>query len=350
MPRFTVGVEEEFYLVDRRTRRLAPVTRELVGSVQEALTGTVSHELALCQVETSTSVCSSLGELRRAVAEQRTQLRRVAAEHGRGVLCSATPILEAPGPPPLADSPRYRAMSQDFRALLDDQGVSGCHVHIGVPSREIAVLAVNHLRPWLPVLLAITTNSPFCAGRDTGYQSWRHQLWSRWPTAGPPPIVGSVREYDETVAGLRRAGAAADERDVYWFVRASPTWPTIEVRVADVLPTVDEVAGYAGLVRALVRRAIDDVTAARPAPRVPEAVLRAEMWRAARDGVRGSPGPTHHDLIETVRPELELAGDQDAVERFAAALDEHGTGADRQRAAHRRGGSLTAVVDELLLR
>jgi carboxylate-amine ligase len=362
MPRtgLTLGVEEEFYLVDRRTHRLAPVDPGMMGLLQRAVSGSADRELARCQVEVSTPVCRNLDAVRGAVSEQRRDLSRLAAEHDQEVLCSATPILEAPGPPPLADDARYQQMNMNFRILLDDQGVSGCHVHVGIPDREMAVLAGNYIRAWLPVLLAVTTNSPFCEGRDTGYQSWRHQLWSRWPTAGPPPSVDSVGEYDEILTGLRLAGAISEERDAYWFVRASAVWPTIEVRIADVLPTVDDVVGYAGLVRALVRRSIDDLTAGKPYPRVPDAVLRAQMWRAARDGMRSTltnnvDGTTKaasdllRDLIEMVRLELECTGDDEAVGRFVFLLEKCGTGADRQRQAYHRSGSLRAVARDLML-
>lgn len=178
---------------------------------------------------------------------------------------------------------RYQLMAAEYGALAEDQGVCGCHVHVGVPDADHAVQVSNHIRPWLPALLALGANSPFFDGRDTGHASWRTTVWSRWPVCGVPPRFHSAAHYDDLVGRLVDAGVIADAGMVYYYVRPSQHVPTVEVRVADVATTVEEALLQAALTRALVGTAL--VFTPRKAlptrsfvPRVPEPPWSG--WRA----------------------------------------------------------------------
>ena len=147
--------------------------------------------------------------------------------------------------------------------IAHEQGICGCHVHVAVPDREAAIQVGNRLRPWLPLLLAVTANSAIYRNTDTGYASWRSILWQRWPVAGPPPQFDSADEYDAVVRQLLDTGAMLDDGMVYWDVRPSANFPTVEVRVADVPATVAETVLFAALVRGAVMTALDDGAARR---------------------------------------------------------------------------------------
>jgi carboxylate-amine ligase len=247
-------------------------------------------------------------------------------------------------------------MAREFGEIAQASLTCACHVHVSIPDAATGVRINNHVRPWLPVLLALTANSPFHDGDDTSYASWRHILWTRWPSAGPPPHFDSVDAYEASVDALTAAGAALDRGMVYWDVRLSAHQPTVEVRIADVLPTPTEAALLAVLVRGLAAQAIDGDTGpvAKPAPEV----LRAWLWRSARDGLTGRCVHPHrsdlapswqvvNDLVAELDPWLRTSGDAEFVEHALARVRAAGNGAQRQRAAHGRSDRLADVLDVL---
>ena len=189
----------------------------------------------------------------------------------------------------LTDDARYRELLRRFPHAMSTSGTCACHVHVGVPTRQAGVEVLLRLRRWLPALIALTAGSPIWRGRDAGWASQRIRLVSRWPTAVPPPPVSTVEEYDERVRADVASGAALDARSVYYLARLSPRYPTVEVRVADVCPTVEDTVSYAALVRALVATALDDWLSGRPAETVPQERLRRSCLEAARVG------PDRHD-------------------------------------------------------
>jgi carboxylate-amine ligase len=236
-------------------------------------------------------------------------------------------------------------------------GNNGMHVHVGVPDPEIAVQVLNHLRPWLPILHASTANSPFYRGRDTGYASWRSMLWEHWPPVSPSPWLASHAHYERLIDQLISTGIMLDEAMLYWYARLSARYPTVEIRVGDVVPAVDDVLVVAALARGLVATALADIATGRPAVEIDHHVLVAAHWRAARDGLEGRAvdpdGETRpawdvlDGLVARVRPHLERHGDLETLDPLLTRLREWGTGAARQRAVFARTGRLTDVIDML---
>lgn len=349
MGSLTLGVEEEFLVVDEVTGRPVPAGPAIVDELSDV---DFHREFSRAQVEFVSPVCAGLDDVRRELSRGRRTLARAARRHRSLLVATGSPPLGRPGPPPVTGAPRYRRMVEVFGSLTDDQGVCGCHVHVGVPDVAQAVLAANHLRPWLPALLLLSANSPFADGCDTGYASWRTQVWGRWPAAGVPPHFGSADEYESLVARLVATGVILDSNMVYWYVRPSRHVPTVEVRVADVPMTVGETVLQAALTRAVVATALDGPP---PVPRVPDEVLRAACRRAAVAGLEGrcldpctgraTAGWALVDaLLDHVRPALTALGDLDTVTRCLSWLRAHGCGATRQRAALREHGDLGAVV------
>ncbi|WP_307867811.1 carboxylate-amine ligase [Umezawaea beigongshangensis] len=351
----TVGVEEEFLLVDQEGQ-LCPVGPAVVDEVDPDDTeGEIQRELARAQVESATGICTTAEEIVEQLREMRERLAQEAASSGARLIPSGTPILSENQPPEITPNLRYRRMAKHFGAIASTGSTCGNHVHVAVPDRETAVRVSNHLRPWLPVLLALTANSPFFDGVDTAYASWRHVLWSRWPSAGPPPLFDSLDHYESSVEALLRSEAMLDRAMVYWDVRLSEAHPTLEFRVCDVAATPEEAALVALFSRGLVTRALHDIDDGVPAPRLPQEVLRGNLWRAARDGfggsvlhpVNGQLVPVRGivaELLEHVRPVLEASGDVEFAERTLAGLDRNGGGAQRQQAAYARRGDLADVL------
>ncbi|QOC91380.1 carboxylate-amine ligase [Micromonospora craniellae] len=340
-PPLTLGVEEEFLLLDPATGESMPVAAQVRAALHGDARRQSRQEFRHSMVEMVTPVCTELTELR----EHLLTLRRAAADAARAagaslVALGATPVRE--GHRSVPDEPRYHAMSRRFGPVAHDPAVCGCHVHVGLPDRELAVQVGNHLRVWLPVVHAVTVNSPLHDGSDTGHASWRSMQLERWPSIGPTPYFASAAEYDATVADLVEAGIMLDPAMVYWYTRPSASYPTIEIRVGDVCPSVDETVLHAALVRALVATMVDDIRRGTPAPRLRSCLVAAAHWRAAHHGLDGDlvdlrttrPRPAWDlvaDLLTTVTPALTAHGDLDYVQQQLSRLRRAGTGATRQR-------------------
>jgi glutamate---cysteine ligase / carboxylate-amine ligase len=354
-----VGVEEEYLVVDPRTRAVMPCAASVLELATAELGEFAAAEITKFQVEAKTPPCADLSELYEQLRRMRSVVGTAAAKLDLGIIASGTPVLGDAVPPPINEHPRYELGVRTYRALHDEQSVCAGHVHVQLPDRERALLVSNHVRPWLPVLIALMANSPFWLGRDTGYASWRTLTWGKWPVAGPPPYFESIADFDRLVAALTDAGVLVDPGTIFWDVRPSARLPTLEVRVADVPATAEESALLAALVRALVAVGLADVERGDPGPRVSPELLRAAYWRAARDGLDGhgiDPDTGRlmaiddlvAALVTRVRDPLEEFGDLDEVTARLARLRAAGGGAERQRAAHARRGGFEGVVDFLM--
>ncbi|HEY0495751.1 MAG TPA: glutamate--cysteine ligase [Kutzneria sp.] len=346
----TLGVEEEFLLVDG-SGRLAAAGPEISEQVDD-LDGQVEHELRRCQVESATGVCDTIDEVVKGLHTLRDRLAAKAAEQDLRLLPSGTAPMADDRPPRFTPDVRYHRMAREFGGIAQASLTCACHVHVSIPDAATGLRISNHIRPWLPVLLALTANSPFHNGDDTAYASWRHVLWTRWPSAGPPPHFDSVDAYESRVDALTAAGAAMDRAMLYWDIRLSAHQPTVEVRIADVLPTPVEAALLAALIRGLARQAVDSVPTATPPPEV----LRAWLWRSARDGLTGHcVHPRTGDLVPAWQLVNELVAgldpwlgdDAEFVTQTLARVRASGNGAQRQRAAHDKSDNLADVLDAL---
>ncbi|AWZ03346.1 MULTISPECIES: glutamate--cysteine ligase [unclassified Streptomyces] len=354
----TVGVEEEFLLVDARTLRVVPAA-PLVLSTAAGLPHELHAEGTRYQVEIATPVADSAVTLRRDLAGLRRTLARAARAHGCRLLAAPSPVIAVEGPLHLTDDePRQREQHRRFGALTDTLVSCGRHIHIGTLDVDTAVAVSNRVRPWLPTLIALAANSPFWGGRDTGHASWRAMAWSGWPSAGPPPHFTSTAHFRRSVQTLLGSGAALDTKMVYWDLRPSGNWPTLEFRAPDMSPDIDTAVLQAELARALVATALREISEQRPDPPVRDDVLRLARWRAAHDGLEGfgldpytgaelPAADLAEALLDLVAPELAASGDLDHAAKTMAALLRDGSGAHRQRAAFARRGDLMDVLRHL---
>jgi glutamate---cysteine ligase / carboxylate-amine ligase len=352
----TLGAEEEFHLVDLKTRRLTARAPELLAELTEQYVA----ELQRCVVETNTPVVDSLDGLRDELSDHRRVLVETAAELGMGVVAAGAVPLSVPAEMQVTKTARYRQMLADYQLLAREQLICGTQVHVGISDRTEAVAVAHRVGAYLPTLLALSASSPFASdGSDTGYSSMRTLVWQRWPTTGPAAPVQSAEEYDELVSDLVASGVISDAGMVYFDVRPSNSAPTLELRVCDSCPSVDTVVLIAGLFRALVEREIEASRAGRPATILSPVLGRAALWRAARSGLEGDlvdiSAPAARpaadvvtEMVDSLRPQLEDSGDWETVSELSRQALIAGTSSARQRRALRRRGRLTDVVDQLI--
>jgi len=344
----TFGVEEEFLLVDPATGRTAPGAAEVLriagGHPPAAADAALHTELLTTQVEAATGRCRSLDELGDQLTHARRQLADAARAAGLWLVPSGTAVLGGDTEISVTTThERFAGIADRFAEVVREYQACGCHVHVGVPDLETAVAVVNHLRPWLPTLLALSVNSPFHLGRDTGYASWRMIEQARFPGAGVPPWFDSAGDYTAQVGRLVEQGVLLDEAMTFWLVRPSAHLPTVEFRAADTAVDMPGALLQAALSRALVVTALAELDRGRTAFPVDTQTAAAALWSAARHGLAG-PGvhpvlakrvPATEllgDLLAWVTPALEAAGDLVAVRELVAGVLRDGTGAERQRA------------------
>lgn len=341
----SVGVEEEFLLVGRRSRQLAHKGDDVTEHAQDADPhGQFEHELKQPQAEIGSRPLHLPDELAADLRRLRRELAASAREEDATLIASGTSPV--PSAARTTRDERYERMVCEFGAVARRELTCGMHIHVSVDSPAEGVAVIDRIAPWLHVLAALSANSPVHRGEETGYASYRTVLWGQWPTAGPTGAFGSLAAYRAQAAALVESGAAMDEGMLYFDARLSASYPTVEIRVCDVCPDVEDAVTIAALARALVETAARDDT---PAPAWPVGVLRAAAWRAARYGMgdelldlRGrTPVRTPAWRLADALVEQLADASGDDLPRLRdglAAIRQRGTGADRQLAAWREGG------------
>lgn len=356
----TVGVEEELLLVDPDTgypTALAATALERApaprAGERNTPGGIVEEEFQQEQIETDTRPCRTMDELGAEVRAQRRAAADAARAAGAELVALATSPLEVA--PTVTPKARYRRMVREFGLTAAEQLSCGVHVHVEVASDDEGVAVLDRIRVWLPVLLALSANSPFYQGQDSGYESFRSQVWNRWPSAGTTELFGTSERYHAVVDGLIATGTLLDAGMVYFDARLAQSYPTVEVRVGDVCQHPDDTVLLAALARALVSTAAAEAQAGTAPPDVRSELLRVCTWRAGRSGLRDRlvdprtlrPAPAAHvvdALVEHVRPALEDAGDDGLVTELLEALWGRGNGAAMQRRSFEATGRLADVV------
>src|SRR3954468_4047301 len=295
----TLGAEEELHLVDLDRWELSARAPQLLSRLPAA---SYSAEIQRTTVETNSAVVASLSDLREELLRLRRALVTAAAREGLGVAAVGTAPRSTFADFELTATGRYSRMQEQYRLLVDEQLICGTQIHVGVADRDLAVQIAQRISRDLPVLLALSASSPYWNELDTGYASIRTIIWQRWPTAGATGPSGSAEEYDALLADLIGSGVIADPKMAYFDVRPSSHAPTLELRICDACPMVDDAVLIAGLFRALVRAAELDIEAGRPHVPAPAPLHRAGVWQAARGGL-GRPL-----LPRTAPPRRRLAG------------------------------------------
>lgn len=353
----TFGVEEEFLIVDPYNGSPLPLAVDLLRlqsqegqAVGRSSLPILAAELHQEQLEVITHPHSSLSGLATEILAGRALADSLAQQVGGRVAALATsPLAVTPHP---TRNERYDALLEKYALTAREQLTCGTHVHVSVSSDEEGVAVLDRIRPWLAPLIALSSNSPFWNGADTGYASFRTQAWNRWSSAGPTEVFGSAPAYQALVDKLSDTGVVINPD---FDARLSTRHPTVEIRVSDVCLDPRDTVLLAALVRALVETAAREWAAGQAPDMVPAVILRQGVWLASRWGIPGELlHPTTHKpgtarqvisaLHDHVKDALDEAGDAAHVEESLQRILSNGTGASQQRQAHARNGRLADVV------
>lgn len=363
------GIEEEFFLIDLDSRDI--VRRPPAAFVREcrrALGERLSSELLQCQLETTTPVVSSLVEARGHLTTSRGELIAIAERYGIGLIAAGThPLAQWRGQLG-SRAPRYRQLFDDFQIIAQRNLLCGLHVHAEVPPTVDRILLMNQVMRWLPLMLALSASSPFWARRDTGMMSYRQSAYDEWPRTGIPRLFRDEGEYRRYVGVLIAARAVPDESHIWWAIRPSSRYPTLELRIADACPILDDSLCIAELFRTVVHHQIGAIEAGliRDGDGIERLLIEEDRWQAKRFGVAArfiNPEDTARlDLSSILDRFAEACGSaagelgSDWAIAHARDIASRGGCADRQRAiyaaARSRGlperQALREVVDALV--
>ncbi|CAN5571611.1 glutamate--cysteine ligase [soil metagenome] len=353
---FTIGVEEEYQILDPVTRQLRPRAESILSRSHGHGEAEIQAEMHLSQIEIATPVCRSLQNVRAELVRLRREVIASAAADGHVIASAGTHPFSRWDEQQITPRERYLALEHDYQQVARETVCFSYHVHVGIRDRDLAIQTMNRTRPWIATILALGANSPFWLDRDTGYASFRTEVARRWPTAGVHEVFKSRADYDRLLEGLVATGSIEDASNIYWDVRPSAHAETIEFRVTDVCLSVDEAVMVAGLCRAVARTCHDQALRDEPVDHPRSELLISAKWRAARHGLasslvdiaRGCASPAAvvvRGLLSFARPALEEAGEWDEVSSLVERTIARGTGADRQRRAFERRGRLEDVVD-----
>jgi carboxylate-amine ligase len=355
----TFGIEEEFFILNAQTG-LPAVPSAAVRAELLSITvkGTTSHgEFLACQLESNSPVFETGHEAIQAVCAYRRVLARNAMDHSLRAVALGTPPSISFGPAVVSPSDRYRSITDFCGAIAQEHYLSGLHLHIGVEDRSAGVIALNELRRWLPILTAISSNSPFWRGTDSGFSSWRNINYRRWSVQGIPPRFIDAADYERRMAFILDADVVLDAGHIGWGARLSTRYPTLEVRVADSQMTASNSVLLALIVRSLVDASLNRPTGTDPLPES----LDVAHWQAAKFGLRGNQiDPVNGkrtsaafmvgSMIEFILPALKKNGDDHYVTEGLSRVLAQGTGAEHQRRHFHEGGfdALLSGATELI--
>lgn len=358
--RFTLGVEEEFQMVDKHTGQLASHIHALMDKSAPLFGEHIKAEMLQSAVELITNVCPDITTLRLDLQNLRSQLINLVEAEGLALISSGTHPTAHWKDQERTHNPRYEELEEEYQDVGRSILIFGLHAHVGVENQEIAISLLNQLRTWIPHLLAISSNSPFWAGRHTGLKSYRSIVWKRFPRSGVPMIFSSYRDFDGYVQGLINTGCIDNGKRIWWDVRPHPFFNTVEFRIADMPATLEDTLAMTAFVQALVAKLSWMHKRNLTTHALPAHFIEENKWKASRYGLdaeyvdfvqqrrmtmRESIGETL-DFVDDVLDDL---GSRREINYLRTLLeDPRGTGADRQLAVYKETGSLYAVTHYLM--
>jgi len=356
-PSLTIGIEEEYQIIDPATREVRSYVQRFLEQGQTVLPDQIRPEFLQSQVEAGTRICYGIQEARRELLRMRRSICELAEREGLWVAAAGTHPFSSWARQEVSPFGRYPELAR----FLQDVGrrllIFGMHVHIGIEDRELLIEVMNQIRYFLPHLLALSTSSPFWHGRDTGLKSYRSVVFESLPRTGIPQQFGSYADYRSYVDTLLATGSIAEPTHIWWDVRPSEKFPTLEVRIPDMCTRVDETLCLAALVQATVAKLVRLRQANQTWRLYRKHLLDENKWRAVRYGIAGKLidfGKTKEVPLPALVEEL-LAWVDDVVDELGSRAEveyvhtilHQGTSADRQLAVYRQTGDFRAVVDRV---
>lgn len=355
---FTIGIEEEFQIIDPQTRELRSRVNEILEEGRMLLGEQVKPEMHQSMIEVGTGICKDVKEARTDVIKLRRAIAELSQRKGLAIVAASTHPISHWADQQITEHERYSQLIEEMqhsaRALL----IFGMHVHVGMADREAAIAVMNAARYMLPHVYALSASSPFWIGRNTGMKSYRYEVFKQFPRTGIPDYFNSASEFDNFVNLLIKTGCIDNGKKIWWDVRPHPFFPTLEYRVCDIPSRVDETIAIAALFQAITAKLYKLYRQNLGFRLYRRALIEENKWRAARYGLDGKlidfgkrqEVPTRdliHELIDFVDDVLDELGSREEINYVFKILEE-GTSADRQLRVFRETGDLRAVVDLLM--
>lgn len=355
---FTMGVEEEFQIIDPNTRELSPRNADIIKEITPILGDDVKPEMLMSCVETVTPVCKNISEVREYLLRNRSALREVAQRFGLVIGAAGTHPFSHWNQQKITNDIRYHVLEEELQDVIRSILIFGMHVHIGIGNRDTGVAIMNELRYFLPHILALSVSSPFWVGRNTGLHSFRSVVFSRFPRTGIPDEFESAAAFDSYIDTLVTTHCIDNAKKIWWDVRPHPIYPTIEIRVCDMPTRIEETLALAALIQAIVVKLYKLKEQNMSWRRYSRGLLMENKWRAIRYGIHGKmldlgkqeeveTQDLMFELLAFIDDVVDELGSRREIDYIHTILDK-GTSADRQLETYNETKDLKKVVDRVL--
>ena len=355
---FTLGIEEEFQIVDPATRELRSHIEEIIEQGKVIFKEHLKPEMHQSVVELSTEVCRDIGEARKKVTELRRYLSDLAGKNDLRLAAAGTHPFSRWRDQKITNQPRYHTIVEEMQMVARANLIFGLHVHVGIPDRRMALNIMNAARYFLPHIFALSTNSPFWQGNNSGFKSYRTKVFDRFPRTGIPDYFNSIEEYDNYINLLVKTNCIDNAKKIWWDIRLHPTFGTLEYRICDVPMRIDETICLAAIFQAITVKLYKLINQNLGFRLYRRLLINENKWRAARYGISGKLidfGKQEevetklllHELLVFVDDVVDELGSRNEVNYIHKIL-ETGTGADRQLAVWNKTHDLKKVVDYII--
>jgi len=355
---YTLGIEEEFAIVDPETRELRSHIQEILEGGKVLLKEQIKPEMHQSVVELGTEICDSIDQARAHVIELRSKLAQLAGRSGLKIASVGTHPFSHWRDQLITEGERYQEILRDMQSLARANLIFGLHVHVGIPNREAAINVMNQTRYFLPHIYALSVNSPFWVGQDTGLKGYRLKVFERFPRTGIPDAFESLSEYEDYCKLLVKTGCIDNPKKIWWDIRLHPFFDTLEVRVCDAQSRVDDTLAIAALIQAVISKLFKLLRKNTTFRVYRRRLLDENRWRATRYGIDGKlidfgreaevdARSLLNELLEFVSSEVKELGSEREMAHIERIMRE-GTGADRQLAAFARTQDMKSVVDQIV--
>jgi len=355
---FTLGIEEEYQVIDPISRELISHDQKIVVEAGKHLNEQVKAEMHQAVVEVGTNICQNIAEARAEIIHLRKSISEIAIDLGFRIGAAGTHPFSAWQQQLITPNPRYDEIVNELQDTARSNLIFGLHVHVGIADRALALHITNAMRYFLPHLYALSTNSPFWEGRNTGFKSFRSKVFDKFPRTGIPGIFDNLTDYENYVNLLVKTNCIDNPKKIWWDIRVHPFFPTLEVRICDVPLTIDETITITALIQALVAKLYKLKTQNLNFIVYHRALINENKWRASRYGIDGkmidfgkecevNTRALMEELLEFIDDVVDELGSRKEVEYLRTIL-KNGTGADRQLAVYEKTKDLTKVVDYIM--